>query len=37
MAGFYDRFEEEDRFVILTTQANESLDLSNIYDGIQEK
>lgn len=25
MAGFYDRFENEDRFVILTTAANESV------------
>lgn len=25
MAGFYDRFQGEDRFVILTTEANESM------------
>ncbi|RGZ01777.1 SOS response-associated peptidase family protein [Clostridium sp. AM58-1XD] len=25
MAGFYSRFEEEDRFVILTTKANQSM------------
>ncbi|MDY5986416.1 SOS response-associated peptidase [Sporofaciens sp. SGI.106] len=25
MAGFYDRFQDEDHFIILTTQANESV------------
>ena len=25
MAGFYNRFQDEDRFIILTTQANESV------------
>ena len=25
MAGFYDRYQDEDRFVILTTEANDSM------------
>ena len=25
MAGFYNRFQEEERFIIITTQANESV------------
>ena len=27
LAGFYDRFGMEDRFIILTTQANDSMKL----------
>lgn len=32
MAGFFERFQEEDRFVILTTQANASV--SGVHDRI---